>query len=114
MVVSPATAQNVSSRACSSSRPVAGSVLGVEAWVASPEPAVGVFTPAGTCQGRLRRHFVIRSRADRCFLTEPVCRQVRQQSGSGEGSGQGISAACPFVLNHRTTTEIYTLALHNA
>jgi len=23
----------------------------VEAWVASPEPAVGVFTPAGTCQG---------------------------------------------------------------
>jgi len=30
-----------------------------EVWVASPEPAVGVFTPAGTCQGRLRRHFVI-------------------------------------------------------
>ena len=28
-------------------------------WVASPEPAVGVFTPAGTCPGRLRRHFVI-------------------------------------------------------
>ena len=55
----PAAAQNVSSRACSSSRPVARSVLGVEAWVASPEPAVGVFTPAGTCQGRLRRHFVI-------------------------------------------------------
>jgi len=27
--------------------------------VASPEPAVGVFTPAGTCPGRLRRHFVI-------------------------------------------------------
>jgi hypothetical protein len=27
--------------------------------VASPEPAVGVFTPAGTCQGRWRRHFVI-------------------------------------------------------
>ena len=30
-----------------------------EVRVASPEPAVGVFTPAGTCQGRLRRHFVI-------------------------------------------------------
>ena len=30
-----------------------------EVWVASPEPAVGVFTTAGTCQGRLRRHFVI-------------------------------------------------------
>ena len=27
-----------------------------EVWVASPEPAVGVFTTAGTCQGRLRRH----------------------------------------------------------
>jgi hypothetical protein len=27
--------------------------------VASPEPAVGVFTPAGTCPGRLRRHCVI-------------------------------------------------------
>jgi hypothetical protein len=31
----------------------------VEMWVASPEPAVGVFTPAGTCPGRLWRHFVI-------------------------------------------------------
>ncbi len=31
----------------------------VERWVASPEPAVGVFTPAGTCPGRLWRHFVI-------------------------------------------------------
>ena len=27
--------------------------------VSSPEPAAGVFTTAGTCQGRLRRHFVI-------------------------------------------------------
>jgi len=26
-----------------------------EVWVASPEPAVGVFTTAGTCQGRLWR-----------------------------------------------------------
>jgi hypothetical protein len=31
----------------------------VEVWVSFPEPAVGVFTAAGTCQGRLRRHFVI-------------------------------------------------------
>jgi hypothetical protein len=31
----------------------------VELWLASPEPAVGVFTPAGTCTGRLRRHCVI-------------------------------------------------------
>ena len=34
----------------------------VEVWVSSPEPAVGVFTTAGTCQGRLRRHFVIQCR----------------------------------------------------
>ena len=30
-----------------------------EVRVASPEPAVGVFTTAGTCQGRLRRHCLI-------------------------------------------------------
>jgi len=34
-----------------------------EVRVASPEPAVGVFTTAGTCQGRLRRHCVIGSAA---------------------------------------------------
>jgi len=28
----------------------------VEVWVSYPEPAVGMFTTAGTCQGRLRRH----------------------------------------------------------
>jgi hypothetical protein len=56
----------------------------LEGWVASPEPAVGVFTTARTCQAppaslrdRLRRP-----------LTEPVSRQVRQLSGSGEGPGQ--------------------------
>jgi hypothetical protein len=38
-----------------------------EVWVASPEPAVGVFTTAGTCQRRLRRHFVIQSR-EVCFV----------------------------------------------
>ena len=32
------------------------STIRVKVWVASPEPAVGVFTTAGTCQGRLRRH----------------------------------------------------------
>jgi hypothetical protein len=30
-----------------------------EVRVSSPEPAVGVFTTAGTRQGRLRRHCVI-------------------------------------------------------
>ena len=34
-----------------------------EVWVSSPEPAVGVFTTAGTChQGRLRRYCVIQGR----------------------------------------------------
>ena len=57
-----------------------------EVWVASPEPAVGVFTTAGTCQGACG---VTRDRLRRP-LTEPVCRMVRQQSGSGEGrEGQG-------------------------
>jgi tetratricopeptide (TPR) repeat protein len=31
-------------------------------WVSSPEPAAGVSTPAGTCPGRLRRHYVIQCR----------------------------------------------------
>jgi hypothetical protein len=62
----------------------------VEVWVSSPEPAVGLFTTAGTCQGRLRRHFVIGSAAP---LTEPDCRQVRQLSGSGEGPGTGQAPA---------------------
>ena len=31
----------------------------VEVRVSSPEPAIGVFTTAGTCQERLRRHYVI-------------------------------------------------------
>jgi hypothetical protein len=56
-----------------------------EVRVPSPEPAVGVFTSAGTCQGRLRRHFVIGYAAP---LTEPVSRKVRQQSGLGEKSGK--------------------------
>jgi hypothetical protein len=35
----------------------------VEVRAASPEPAVGVSTPAGTCPGRLRRHYVCPSTA---------------------------------------------------
>ena len=61
----------------------------MEWWVASPEPAVGVFTPAGnlsrapaaSLRDRLRRPW-----------TEPVCRKVRQQSGSGERAGDGSGA----------------------
>jgi len=37
----------------------------VEIRVVLPEPAVGVFTSAGTWQGRFQRHFVIRY-ADPC------------------------------------------------
>ena len=66
-------------------RVTGGSGMRVEVWVSSPEPGVGVFTTAGTCQGRLRRQLRDRLRRP---LTEPVCRQVRQLSGSGEGPGQ--------------------------
>jgi hypothetical protein len=56
-----------------------------EMWVSSPEPAVGVFNaspnlaraPSASLRDRLRRP-----------LPEPGCRQDRQQSGSGEESGQ--------------------------
>ena len=54
-----------------------------------PEPAVGAFTTAGTVKGACG---VTRDRL-RCPLTEPVCRQVRQLSGSGEGPGTGQGAA---------------------
>jgi hypothetical protein len=60
-----------------------------EVGVSSPEPAVGVFTTAGTCQERLMS---LRDRL-RHPLTEPVCRMVRQLSGSGEGPGTGRGAA---------------------
>ena len=62
----------------------------MKVWVASPEPAVGVFTtsrnlsrsPSASLRDRLR-----------CPLTEPVCRMVWQLSGSGEGPGPGRGAA---------------------
>ena len=40
-------------------RPSQTAAMREEMWLASPEPAVGVFTPAGTCPGRLRHHCVI-------------------------------------------------------
>src|ERR1017187_1388750 len=40
----------------------------VEVRAASPEPAVGVSTPAGTCPGRLRRHYVCPSTACGCGI----------------------------------------------
>lgn len=48
--------------------------------VPSPEPAVGVLAPAGTCQGRLWRHFVIGS--PRCFAV------LRPDDFSGWPAGQ--------------------------
>jgi hypothetical protein len=56
----------------------------VEMWVSSPEPAVEVFTSAGTWQGRFQRHFVI-GYADPC-QNPPAVRSAA--AGFGEGSGQ--------------------------
>jgi hypothetical protein len=58
----------------------------VEVWVASSEPAVGVFTTAGTCQGRLRRHFVITAMALRATLE---CDLPRQDLGTYQEDGGG-------------------------
>ena len=52
-----------------------------EMWLASPEPAVGVFTPAGTCPGRIRQHCVIGYANPG---QNPSCRQVWPLSGSGK------------------------------
>ena len=60
-----------------------------------PEPAVGVFTTVGTCQGRLRRDSVILRDRLRRPLTEPACRKVPQQPGSEEGSGQAAARSVP-------------------
>ena len=56
----------------------------VEVWVLSPELAVGFHAsrnlsraPPALLRNRLRRPW-----------TEPICRQARQQSGSGGGSEQ--------------------------
>ena len=79
----------------------------VEVWVASPEPAVGVFTPAGTCPGRLRRHCVIgcadpgqnppaaRSRSSRVRgrgLGKTMARPVPWCRPGGGGDGYGAAA----------------------
>jgi hypothetical protein len=58
----------------------------VEVWVASPEPAVGVFTTARNLSRAPAASLVIGSAAP--WMTEPACRQVRQLSGSGEGPGE--------------------------
>jgi hypothetical protein len=60
----------------------------VEVRVASPEPAVGVFTPAGTLSRAPAVSLRDRLRRPR---TEPGCRKVGQQSGSGEGSGHAVA-----------------------
>jgi hypothetical protein len=61
-----------------------GRGMRVERWVASPEPAVGVFTPAGTCPGRLRRH---------CGSAAPTLDRTRLPSGpAAVGFGGGAWA----------------------
>jgi hypothetical protein len=71
------------------------SVRGMRVEVRGPSnPAVGVFTPPGTCPGRLRRHVVIGGRR---LWTEPACREVRQQPGSGKASPRPDGRACRCV-----------------
>jgi len=57
--------------------------------MASPEPAVAVFTTAGTCQGRLRRHFVIGYAAS--GQNPPA---VRFGSSRVRGEGLGRAGRC--------------------
>jgi hypothetical protein len=57
-----------------------------EVWVASPEPAVGVFTTAGTCPGRLRRHCVI-------GYADPGHNPPAARSGSSRVRGRGLGRA---------------------
>ena len=59
-----------------------------ELWVPSPEPAVGVSTPAGTCPGRLRRHCVIGS-------ADPGQNPSDVRSGSYRVQGRGLSRDTP-------------------
>ena len=56
----------------------------------SPEPAVGVFTTVGTCQGRLRRHFVIQSREvkDRAGLSRVLIGWRVEAVGAEAGAGE--------------------------
>jgi hypothetical protein len=58
----------------------------VEVQVSSPEPAVGVFTPAGTCSGRLRRHYVI-------GYADPGQNPPAVRSGSSRVRGRGLGRA---------------------
>jgi hypothetical protein len=59
-------------------------VMQVEVWAASPEPAVGVSTPAGTCPGRLRRHCVI-------GYADPGQNPTAVRFGSSRVRGRGLS-----------------------
>jgi hypothetical protein len=81
-----------------------------EVWVASPEPAVGVFTTAGTCQGRLRRHLVINAAS---LVQRASSQSVRVTFGlrvvrcRGERGGAPVDrgiATSPSIL-HRSSVE---------
>ena len=64
-----------------------------EGRVSSPEPAVGVFTTAGTCQGRLRRHFVIGCAApDRTRLLPSGSAAIGFGGGAWEGQQGAVKA----------------------
>ncbi len=57
-----------------------------EVWVASIEPAAGVFTTAGTCLGRLRRHCVI-------GYADPGQNPSAVRFGSSRVRGRGLGRA---------------------
>ena len=61
--------------------------------VASPEPAIGVFTPAGTCPGRLRRHCVIGC-ADPG--QNPPAASSRSSRVRGRGLGRTMARPVPW------------------
>ena len=63
-------------------------VMRTEVPVSSPEPAVGVFTPAGTCPGRLRRHFVI-------GYADPGQNPPAVRFGSSRVRGRGLGRTKP-------------------
>jgi hypothetical protein len=71
----------------------------VEIWVASPEPAVRVFTPAGTCPGRLWRHCVI-------GCADPGQNPSAVRSGSSRVRGRGLGRAARGLLAARSPAAV--------
>jgi hypothetical protein len=73
--------------------------------MASPEPAVAVFTTAGTCQGRLRRHFVIGYAAS--GQNPPAVRFGSSRVRGRAWGGQGAVTAPGRTTEMRNRTSIW-------